>query len=506
MRLRDFNKYSRIYIQTHDNPDADALASGFGLYAYFKSQGADVTLFYSGQRQIQKSNLKIMVHELEIPVVYIAPPRPEDPPLQGLLITVDCQYGASNVTRFEAENVYIIDHHQVEADDVSHALIRPDLGGCSTLVWRLLGDEGFDLESNLNLCTALYYGLSMDTNIFAEITHPYDKDLRDSMPYKAAVIRRMNNANISIGELEMAGVAMIRAIHNDEYRYALIHTAPCDPNLLGVISDFLLQVDQVDTCIVYYQDNHGIKYSVRSCIKEVKANELASYVAEDIGSGGGHMDKAGGYIPVQNYEFKYPTEQTESYFSNTVNRYFSQEHIAYAREYKADYKSMDRFQQLTRYLGYLPVQELVSHGRLITIRSIRGDLVVDVDKGGVIMVNYKGEVYLRTEEDFDKAYKHYSDTYDISKTTRRVTYPPSFMSPVDGEFKELSTLAHTCVQRELINVYAAPLTERLKLFPIWDEENYILGEPGDFIVIPEKEPERIYLEPMLDFEMMYAKI
>ncbi len=56
----------------------------------------------------------------------------------------------------------------------------------------------------------------------------------------------------------------------------------------------------MDTCIVYYRDDaaNEIKYSVRSCVKEVRANELASYVAEDIGGGGGHVDKAGGRIAV----------------------------------------------------------------------------------------------------------------------------------------------------------------------------------------------------------------
>ncbi len=35
MQLRDFLSYEEIYIQCHDSPDADALASGFGLYTCF---------------------------------------------------------------------------------------------------------------------------------------------------------------------------------------------------------------------------------------------------------------------------------------------------------------------------------------------------------------------------------------------------------------------------------------------------------------------------------------
>ena len=34
MKLAELEKYNPITIQCHDNPDADALASGFGLYSY----------------------------------------------------------------------------------------------------------------------------------------------------------------------------------------------------------------------------------------------------------------------------------------------------------------------------------------------------------------------------------------------------------------------------------------------------------------------------------------
>ena len=52
MRLSQLCNYDRIYIQTHDNPDADAIASGYGLYTFFKARGKDVTFFYSGIHQI----------------------------------------------------------------------------------------------------------------------------------------------------------------------------------------------------------------------------------------------------------------------------------------------------------------------------------------------------------------------------------------------------------------------------------------------------------------------
>lgn len=39
MRLSQLLAYDDIVVQCHDNPDADAIASGFGVYTYLKNQG-----------------------------------------------------------------------------------------------------------------------------------------------------------------------------------------------------------------------------------------------------------------------------------------------------------------------------------------------------------------------------------------------------------------------------------------------------------------------------------
>ena len=88
--------------------------------------------------------------------------------------------------------------------------------------------------------------------------------------------------------------------------------------MLGLISDFLLQVAGVNTCVVYNEDSGGYKFSVRSCIREVNASELSDYLSEGIGSGGGHVEKAGGYISMKLYEEKYPTLHSEAYFNNRM--------------------------------------------------------------------------------------------------------------------------------------------------------------------------------------------
>ena len=95
MTLSELCIYDKITIQCHDNPDADTLASGYGLYCFFKEKGKNVRLVYSGHDRIRKSNLRLMVEELNLPIEYIGGGPRETVHMDGLLITVDCQYGSA---------------------------------------------------------------------------------------------------------------------------------------------------------------------------------------------------------------------------------------------------------------------------------------------------------------------------------------------------------------------------------------------------------------------------
>ena len=134
MRLSDLEIYDKVTVQCHDNPDADTIASGYGLYCYFQSRGKEVRLVYSGRNRIQKSNLRLMVEKLELPIEYIGVEGDEAVRVDGLLVTVDCQYGSGNVTGLYADNVAIIDHHQLEKQAIPLSVINPNLGSCATLV------------------------------------------------------------------------------------------------------------------------------------------------------------------------------------------------------------------------------------------------------------------------------------------------------------------------------------------------------------------------------------
>ena len=514
MKLQDLLKYDEIVIQCHDNPDADALASGYGVYTYLQEHGKNARLIYAGNNPIQKANLVMMTMALEIPVEHV-----ESLDKPQLLVTVDCQYGEDNVRHFDAYNTAIIDHHQlaVEIPEKPVALeedlvkdmqanqpirlseIRSNLGSCSTLVWDMLKKEGVDVNANKNLATALYYGLLTDTNNFTEISHPLDKDLRDEAIFEKSLITKFINTNLSLDELVIAGKALIDYKYNEEYRFAIVQAEPCDPNILGVISDLVLEVDVVDTCVVYSILPRGIKLSVRSCVKEVKACELVQVVTEGIGSGGGHLVKAGGFI--KKSRLNMAPDKISDYINNRLIHYFECTEIITAAEYDVDISEMEVYRKNSLTLGYVKATDMYPVGTNINVRTLEGDLDVTVEDDIYIIIGICGEVYPIHEEKLLRSYTISNDKFIFEGE-----YEPTIRDFIEGTPRSIIPYAKYCVATGGVEIYAKKIDHRVKIFTAWDTEKYMLGRPNDYLAVRKDDLHDVYIIDGVIFGDIYSKV
>lgn len=211
MQLEALLEYDDIVIQCHDDPDADTIVSGLALQRYLESEGKKPKLVYSGPRRISKGNLIKMVKLFNIDITHTEPwERAENPP--ELLITVDCQDGESNVTSLPHRELAVIDHHRAEGGGQAGrgALreVRSNYGACSTILWSMLKDAGFQPDTALS--SALYYGLYMDTVEFKSLAsaHSRDQEMRkelESGELDRAGIEQLKRANLNAKTIQILG-------------------------------------------------------------------------------------------------------------------------------------------------------------------------------------------------------------------------------------------------------------------------------------------------------------
>ena len=483
MKLKDLEKYNEIVIQMHDNPDADAVGSGFALYTYFKEMGKNVRLVYGGQYKIQKSNMVLMINELNIPVEYVDEiDEPE------LLLTVDCQYKEGNVYRLSAKNIAMIDHHNTgrESDDMCE--IRSNIVSCATICYDMLKSEGYDVNKNRDVATALYYGMYMDSNEMSELRHPLERDMLDCLKYDKKIIKKLVYSNFSIQEMETAGIALIRFSYDENKRLSIIHSKPCDPNILGLIGDFVLKVDNIDVSIIYNERPDCYKLSLRSCIPEIGVNDMAAFLTEGIGNGGGHYDKAGGFVSKKKFAEKYGDISIENYFFSRVNEYYETFDIVYAKDGISAKEGFNVYEKKPFTYGYVKTTDLPKGQNDFRVRTLEGDVMVDCSEDTYIMIGYYGEVYPIKKETFERKYVSKDVEY-----VKELEYEPSVYDDESNKTISIMPYAKECVCVPGSRIYAKKLEKATKVFTKWDYEKYMYGEKGDYICYSEEDENDIYV-------------
>lgn len=486
IELLDFND---IVIQCHDDPDADAVASGFGVYKYLLSRGKKPRFIYSGKSEIKKPNMKLMIDKLKIPVEYVTvlDREPE------LLVTVDCFYGESNVRKFAAKNIAVIDHHISDKIPPMLSEIQSDYGSCASVVAKMLAEDGFDVNSDRDLATALYYGLYMDTNGFSELGHPADKDLRDFTKFSDALMSLLRNSNLSCEDMKTAANALADCEYDFANKNAIAMVEPCDPSILGFIGDLLIQVDNIKTCIVFCRLGSFYKLSVRSCTKEVRASEFTKYLA--FGAGGGHAAKAGGKVDAEKLSGADPMK----FFRERVVSYYRNTDVIRAGKDKVDTAGMRRYVKRDVVIGYALSTDILEAGTEFTVRSLEGDITVKSNDNIYIMIGIEGEVYLINREKFMATYCPCDELPDMA----HFKYIPHIIDKERCSTRLLNDYIRGCVATGGSVIMAKELTNNAKVFSLWDQENYFYGEAGDYLAVRADDPNDVYIIKKEIFKKTY---
>ncbi len=496
MELSSLLNYSNIVIQCHDDPDADAFASGYAVYRWLADHGKQARFIYGGRNGHLKPNLQLMKEKLKIPVDYVTELETPD-----MLVMTDCQYGERNVQQFTASEVCVIDHHQVRDLSALPAMheVMENYGSCATVIYGMFRREGYDISKDILLQTALYYGLYMDTCQFQELWHPADKDMWDALKPDEGILNVLKNTNVAPSDLSAIGEAFSSHEVDSEHRFAITEVRTLDRNILGIVSDTLLQIDVINACVVYAQMGDIFRISARSCTKEIRADELVQALAEGIGSAGGHMKKAAGVIFSDAVQQLYGSTAFRDILKERLRQYFAGTDIVYSGQ-ELDMSGYSEYRKLPVHAGAADLNSVFSPGTKVMLRTLEGDIDLTINPDQLLMIGVSGEIYPIKRSTFEKNYQLTGKEYCFTED-----YIPAARDYATGKQIDLSLIAKECIGLGSSLVYAKQLSKRTHVFTIWDDQKYIYGKPGDWIAVQKDNPDDVYIIAENIFVSTYSK-
>ncbi|PYR58415.1 MAG: hypothetical protein DMF85_10760 [Acidobacteria bacterium] len=246
-RVQQYQRYfadaARVLILLHNDPDPDALASGLALRNLFR-RTKTTAIIGAMQGVTRPENLR-MANMLDIQVERMTPASFGE---FDRVATVDVQphYFGGLLDRVDL----VIDHHP-EQPGYSAAFkdIRADYGSTSTILTEHL--RAVDVSISERTATAMLYAIKSDTLFFARHTNRVDLDAFTFLyPLAdAALIRKMEGAEITLERLEYVTRASRNGILRDQVFCAFIGEAPRE-DFIPYTADFFLQLEDAKWTII----------------------------------------------------------------------------------------------------------------------------------------------------------------------------------------------------------------------------------------------------------------
>ncbi|MCR4897305.1 MAG: DHH family phosphoesterase [Lachnospiraceae bacterium] len=324
--LLELLRGKNVYIQTHNFPDPDAIATAYGLQSLLRHYGIPSKICYVGK--IDRLNTRKMIDLLDIEIYSkeeLGDEMTEDDPI----ICVDSQKAEGNLFDLIGDEIACIDHHpSTKQVDYFYKDLR-EVGSCASIITEYYMNEEIPIDRKT--ATALVYGMQMDTSGFTRgVT---DADIAAfGYLYGLAdpkILGRLEQNQMEFQDLKAYGAAIENIQLYDRAGFAHI-PFPCQDALIAITCDFILSIEEIDIAVVYSKRDNGYKFSVR-CEDYITEVDCGAIIASTLtplgGSGGGHAFMAGGFLPIDKVEAlgNDPDEVLIERFMDAISRTYRKE-------------------------------------------------------------------------------------------------------------------------------------------------------------------------------------
>ena len=291
-----------VLITTHQHPDPDALASGLAMCNLLgqKLKGAKVTMSIKGriggginEMFVRLSNLKLlpwddaMLKDFDAIVLLDTQPMFAFSPLPP-----------------DVKPLAVIDHHRGKSrkslGDCAFCDIRTDVGATSSIVFSYYMELEVPIKGEL--AATLLYAIETDLAGAAGTPGELDQVALSSLTLLAdnRKLYQMRYVDLPQGYYLAYAHGLANAVYweNGTSGAVLSHLESIDSmEQPAVIADFLLRFDKVQWAMVTAVHEGKLVISIRtSNTSKLSAADMARRVLRNIGEGGGHRTKAGGFV------------------------------------------------------------------------------------------------------------------------------------------------------------------------------------------------------------------
>jgi nanoRNase/pAp phosphatase (c-di-AMP/oligoRNAs hydrolase) len=310
-----------ILITTHKFPDPDALASSLALCKLLskKIPGTKVSVSIKGRIVGGMNNMFAEQADLEL-----VPWHDADLPAYDAIVLVDTQpHFANSPLPPGLAPLAVIDHHRSlrrrpKKTDGLFVDVRPDVGATASLIFSYYME--LEVDIGRDLAATLLYAIESDLAGTAGKPGELDNIALSSLTLLADT--RMLYEMRYVDLPQNYYLAYANGLNNATfYDDALIsHLGEIDtPEKPAIIADFLLRFDKVQWALITATINGNLVLSLRTRSAKRTAADTIRRLLRDLGEGGGHRTKAGGYIKLSSPT---PTAAEVDRHRNTLRRRF----------------------------------------------------------------------------------------------------------------------------------------------------------------------------------------